>query len=59
LRRLYQAHRLHHAVDGKDGCVSFGFVFSRSPEHLKRRLQDLAPLRERQRSRIDAKRALH
>jgi beta-carotene 3-hydroxylase len=59
LRRLYQAHRLHHAVDGKYGCVSFGFVFARSPEHLKRRLQELAPLRERQRSRIDAKRALH
>ncbi len=59
LRRLYQAHRLHHAVDGKDGCVSFGFVLSRSPEHLKRKLQELAPLREQQNSRIDAKRTLH
>lgn len=59
LRRLYQAHRLHHAVDGKDGCVSFGFVFSRSPEHLKRKLQELAPLREQQHSKIDAKRTLH
>jgi beta-carotene 3-hydroxylase len=59
LRRLYQAHRLHHAVDGKDGCVSFGFVFARSPEHLKRKLQELAPLREQQHSRIDAKRTLH
>ncbi|WP_374300316.1 hypothetical protein [Paracoccus sp. (in: a-proteobacteria)] len=28
LKRLYQAHRLHHAVDGKDGCVSFGFIYA-------------------------------
>ncbi len=54
LRRLYQAHRLHHAVDGKEGCVSFGFVFAPSPESLKRQLQTLAPLREHQRSSIDA-----
>jgi beta-carotene 3-hydroxylase len=58
LRRLYQAHRLHHAVEGKEGCVSFGFVFSRSPEHLKRKLQELAPLRSQQHNRIDAKRTL-
>jgi beta-carotene 3-hydroxylase len=57
LARLYQAHRLHHAVDGKDGCVSFGFVFARSPEHLKKELRRLAPLREKQSNRIDAKRA--
>lgn len=28
LKRLYQAHRLHHAVQGKDGCVSFGFIYA-------------------------------
>lgn len=28
LKRLYQAHRLHHAVDGKEGCVSFGFIYA-------------------------------
>jgi len=56
LGRLYQAHRLHHAVDGKEGCVSFGFVFARSPEHLKTELQRLAPLRRGQGSKIDAKR---
>jgi len=55
LRRLYQAHRLHHAVDGKEGCVSFGFVFAPSPERLKKKLQELAPLRKEQRSRVDAK----
>jgi beta-carotene 3-hydroxylase len=59
LRRLYQAHRLHHAVDGRDGCVSFGFVFARSPEHLKRKLAEYAHLREMQNERLDAKRTLH
>jgi beta-carotene 3-hydroxylase len=57
LARLYQAHRLHHAVDGKDGCVSFGFIFSPSPDHLKKKLQSLAAQREGQHSKIDAKRA--
>ncbi len=56
LRRLYQSHRLHHAVDGKDGCVSFGFVFAPSPERLKKTLQTLAPLRQEQNSKVDAKR---
>jgi beta-carotene 3-hydroxylase len=54
LRRLYQSHRLHHAVDGKEGCVSFGFIFAPSPEQLKRQLQHLAPLRTHQKSKIDA-----
>lgn len=35
LRRIYQAHRLHHAVEGRDGCVSFGFVLVDRPERLK------------------------
>ncbi len=59
LGRLYQAHRLHHAVDGKDGCVSFGFIFAPSPDHLKKELQRLAPTRQRQNSKIDAKRGGH
>ncbi len=33
LKRLYQAHRLHHAVKGKDGCVSFGFIWA-PPVHV-------------------------
>lgn len=36
LARVVQAHRLHHAVESKEGCVSFGFVFAPSPQHLKR-----------------------
>jgi beta-carotene 3-hydroxylase len=38
LRRLYQAHRLHHAVEGRDDCVSFGFVYAPRVEVLKERL---------------------
>lgn len=38
LRRVYQAHRLHHAVQGKDGCVSFGFVYAQPVEKLVKQL---------------------
>jgi beta-carotene 3-hydroxylase len=27
LRRIVQAHRLHHAVRGKEGCVAFGLLW--------------------------------
>ena len=30
-KRLVQAHKLHHATIGKEGGVSFGFVFARDP----------------------------
>jgi beta-carotene 3-hydroxylase len=50
-KRLVQAHKLHHASLGKEGGVSFGFVFARRPDVLKRELRDqrergLATLRE-------------
>jgi beta-carotene 3-hydroxylase len=38
LKRLYQAHRLHHAVNGKDGCVSFGFIWARPVDSLRSEL---------------------
>jgi len=38
-RRLVQAHNLHHATIGKEGGVSFGFVFARDPAVLKRELR--------------------
>lgn len=41
LKRLYQAHRLHHAVDGRDGCVSFGFLYAPSVKALKAELRRL------------------
>ena len=48
LKRRYQAHRMHHAVHGKDGAVSFGFLYAPPVTHLKQRLQALhgGPLRE-------------
>ncbi len=41
LKRLYQAHRLHHAVQGRDNAVSFGFLWAPSPASLKQQLQTL------------------
>ena len=38
-RRLVQAHKLHHATIGKEGGVSFGFVFARDPARLKQELK--------------------
>lgn len=40
LRRVYQAHRLHHAVPSKDGAVSFGFVYAIPPEKLAAKLKN-------------------
>ncbi|WP_095011950.1 sterol desaturase family protein [Tsuneonella mangrovi] len=37
-KRLVQAHKLHHATIGKEGGVSFGFVFARDPAKLKAEL---------------------
>lgn len=39
LKRLYQAHRLHHAVEGKEGCVSFGFIYAPPVDELVKQLQ--------------------
>lgn len=38
LKRVYQAHRLHHAVQGRDGCVSFGFVYAEPVDKLVQKL---------------------
>ena len=40
LKRLVQAHRLHHAVQGRDGCVSFGFVYAEPVDKLVKQLQE-------------------
>ena len=39
LKRLVQAHRLHHAVDGREGCVSFGFLYAPPVRKLKETLR--------------------
>jgi beta-carotene 3-hydroxylase len=38
LKRIVQAHRLHHAVETRTGAVSFGFLLAPRPEVLKARL---------------------
>jgi len=38
LKRIMQAHRLHHAVETKAGTVSFGFLWAPPPEVLKAEL---------------------
>jgi len=35
LRRLYQAHLLHHATHGREGAVSFGFLYAPPVKALK------------------------
>jgi beta-carotene 3-hydroxylase len=34
-RRIVQAHRMHHAVETRDGTVSFGFIYAPPVERLK------------------------
>lgn len=38
LKRIVQAHRLHHAVATRNGAVSFGFLWALPPARLKRKL---------------------
>lgn len=38
LKRLVQAHRLHHAVHSRDGAVSFGFLYAPDVRRLRTRL---------------------
>lgn len=39
LKRLVQAHKMHHAVEGRDGCVSFGFLYAPQVARLKSALK--------------------
>lgn len=38
-KRIVQAHKIHHATVGKEGGVSFGFIFARDPATLKQELK--------------------
>ena len=38
MKRIMQAHRLHHAVETREGAVSFGFLHAPPPAVLKARL---------------------
>ncbi len=37
-KRLIQAHRIHHAMSTKEGCVSFGFLYALPVRKLKAQL---------------------
>lgn len=39
MKRLVQAHRLHHATHAKSGCVSFGFLWAENIQKLKAQLK--------------------
>ncbi len=39
MKRIIQAHRLHHVVETKHGTVSYGFLWAPKPEALKAELQ--------------------
>ena len=45
LKRLYQAHKLHHAVEGRDGSVSFGFLYAPPLDRLRDTLRRGGTLR--------------
>ncbi len=52
-KRLIQAHRIHHAVNTKGGCVSFGFLWARPVRELKAQLAE-SQLRSSTRDRAAA-----
>ncbi len=39
MKRIVQAHRLHHVVETKHGTVSYGFLVAPKPEDLKAELK--------------------
>ncbi len=39
MKRIVQAHRLHHVVETREGNVSFGFLIAPRPEELKAELK--------------------
>jgi beta-carotene 3-hydroxylase len=39
MKRIVQAHRLHHAVESREGAVSFGFLWAPAPKSLKAALR--------------------
>jgi beta-carotene 3-hydroxylase len=42
LKHLVQAHRMHHATHGREGAVSFGFLYAPPIRRLKAALQERA-----------------
>ena len=42
MKRIVQAHRLHHVVESRDGTVSFGFIWAPPIDKLKAELAENA-----------------
>ena len=38
MKRIVQAHRIHHATITREGAVSFGFIWAQKPQVLKAQL---------------------
>lgn len=51
LKRLVQAHHMHHAVGSRDGCVSFGFLYAPPIRALKEQLRANAAASQRRKER--------
>jgi beta-carotene 3-hydroxylase len=47
LKRLYQAHRLHHALPDRQGGISFGFLLAPSDAGLQRMREAVRAARQR------------
>lgn len=55
MKRIMQAHRIHHIVETREGTVSFGFLVAPRPEELKAQLGAMDVGRVRMpRGRLDA-----
>lgn len=54
-KRIVQAHKLHHVSEGREGAVSFGFIYAPPVDHLKRKLSasEKAEVRAPRRRRED------
>ena len=46
-KRIVQAHKLHHAVESRDGAISYGFLYAPPVERLKVALKASAEARVR------------
>ena len=46
MRRIVEAHWVHHSTKGKEGAVSFGFIYSKPVAELVRERDELAGIRK-------------
>lgn len=51
VKRLVQAHRMHHAVEGREGCVSFGFLYAPPVDKLSEELRAAGTVKAEQAAR--------